>query len=166
MVFYNFTYIDRIFESFLELNLKPFVEFGFMPKALASGDQTIFYWEGNLTPPKDYSKWSDLITATVQHFIDRYGLEEVLTWPFVVWNEPNLVNSWKDADQKEYFKLYKVTVQAVKEVHPQLIVGGPAICGGSDYWITNFLVFCESENVPVDFITVMLILLNHRKKDK
>lgn len=151
--FYNFTYIDRIFDSFLEMNLRPFIEFGFMPKALASGDQTIFYWEGNVTPPKDYDKWRELITATVQHFVDRYGIEEVLTWPFEVWNEPNLVNFWKDADKEEYFKLYQVTAEAVKGVHPHLKVGGPAICGGSDHWITDFLDFCKTENAPVDFIS-------------
>ncbi|WP_096187621.1 GH39 family glycosyl hydrolase [Evansella halocellulosilytica] len=151
--FYNFTYIDRIFDSFLQLGLRPFVELGFMPKKLASDDQTIFYWEGNVTPPADYHKWHDLITNTIEHFIHRYGLEEVLQWPFEVWNEPNLVNFWKGADKEEYFKLYKVTAHAVKQVHRDLQVGGPAICGGSDEWITDFLNFCKTEHVPVDFVT-------------
>ncbi|SNX54652.1 xylan 1,4-beta-xylosidase [Thermoanaerobacterium sp. RBIITD] len=151
--FYNFTYIDRIFDSFLELGIRPFVEVGFMPKKLASGTQTVFYWEGNVTPPKDYDKWSNLVKAVVNHFISRYGIEEVLKWPFEIWNEPNLKEFWKDADQKEYFKLYKVTAKAIKEVNENLQVGGPAICGGSDYWIEDFLNFCNEENVPVDFVS-------------
>jgi xylan 1,4-beta-xylosidase len=151
--FYNFTYIDRIFDSYLELNIRPFVELGFMPSALASGDQSVFYWKGNVTPPKDYEKWAALIRAVVSHFIERYGLNEVLTWPFEVWNEPNLTNFWKDADQAEYFKLYKVTAEAVKSVHPGLQVGGPAICGGSDHWITDFLEFCQEQQAPVDFVS-------------
>ena len=151
--FYNFTYIDRIFDSFLERGIRPFVELGFMPKKLASGDDTVFYWKGNITPPKDYTKWKALIKATVSHFIDRYGLEEVLKWPFEVWNEPNLTSFWKDADEAEYFKLYKVTASAVKEVSSGIKVGGPAICGGADHWITDFLKFCHDENVPVDFVT-------------
>lgn len=151
--FYNFTYIDRIFDSYLKLGLRPFVEFGFMPKPLASGEQTVFYWKGNVTPPADYEKWRALIVAVVTHFIDRYGLEEVLKWPFEVWNEPNLTNFWKDADQAEYFKLYQVTAEAVKSVHPDLQVGGPAICGGADHWITDFLRFCEEQQVPVDFVS-------------
>ncbi|BBW96337.1 hypothetical protein GsuE55_11700 [Geobacillus subterraneus] len=89
--FYNFTYIDRIVDSYLALNIRPFIEFGFMPKALASGDQTVFYWKGNVTPPKDYNKWRDLIVAVVSHFIERYGIEEVRTWLFEVWNEPESV---------------------------------------------------------------------------
>ncbi|SHM99200.1 GH39 family glycosyl hydrolase [Gracilibacillus kekensis] len=151
--FYNFTYIDRIFDSFLDLGLKPFIEIGFMPKLLASDQQTIFAWEGNVTPPNDYQKWRDLIKAITQHFIERYGVKEVLTWPFEIWNEPNLVNFWKDADKEAYFKLYKMTAEAIKSVHPEIEVGGPAICGGSDHWITDFLSFCKTENVPVDFVS-------------
>ncbi len=151
--FYNFTYLDRIFDNYLELGIRPFVEFGFMPKLLASGDQTIFAWHGNVTPPNDYEKWYDLIQAVVSHFVDRYGLKEVLSWPFEVWNEPNLTNFWKDANKEEYFKLYKVTVTAVKDVHPDIQVGGPAICGGADDWITDFLRFCKNESVPVDFVS-------------
>ncbi|UFT98766.1 xylan 1,4-beta-xylosidase [Radiobacillus kanasensis] len=151
--FYNFTYIDRIFDSFLEIGIRPFIEIGFMPKLLASGNQTIFTWEGNVTPPKDYVKWTELIQAVTQHFIHRYGAEEVVKWPFEIWNEPNLVNFWKDADKAEYFKLYKRTAVAIKEVHPNIQVGGPAICGGSDEWIVEFLEFCKEENVPIDFVS-------------
>lgn len=151
--FYNFTYIDRIFDAYLEMGIRPFVEIGFMPSLLASGDQTIFDWKGNVTPPKDYEKWSDLVKAVVLHFKERYGLEEVLKWPFEIWNEPNLVNFWKDADKQEYFKLYKVTANAVKAVHPNLQVGGPAICGGADEWIVEFLEFCDQEKAPVDFVS-------------
>ncbi|MED3648072.1 xylan 1,4-beta-xylosidase [Halalkalibacterium halodurans] len=151
--FYNFTYIDRIFDTFLELNIRPFVEIGFMPKLLASGEQTIFDWQGNVTPPKDYDQWKQLIQAVISHFIDRYGVEEVTKWPFEIWNEPNLINFWQHADKKEYFKLYKITARAIKEVHPYIQVGGPAICGGSDEWITDFLQFCHKEEVPVDFVS-------------
>ena len=151
--FYNFTYIDRIFDSYLEKGLKPFVELGFMPSKLASGEQAVFYWQGNVTPPKDYEKWAHLIKAVVSHFISRYGIDEVLTWPFEVWNEPNLQVFWKDADKQEYFKLYKISAIAVKEVDERLQVGGPAICGGADYWITDFLEFCDKEKAPVDFVS-------------
>lgn len=151
--FYNFTYIDRIFDSYLKLGIRPFVELGFMPEKLASGTQTVFYWKGNVTPPKDYDKWSQLIKAVVEHFISRYGIEEVLKWPFEIWNEPNLDVFWKDADEKEYFKLYKVTANTIKSINSKLKVGGPAICGGSDYWIKDFLDFCAEENVPLDFVS-------------
>ena len=62
---------------------------------------------------------------------------------FEVWNEPNLPGFWKNADMAEYFKLYKVTAHAIKEVDSGLKVGGPAICGGADHWLTAFLDFCH-----------------------
>lgn len=151
--FYNFTYIDQIFDSFLELDIRPFVEIGFMPKLLASSKETVFTWEGNVTPPNNYDKWRNLIKAVVSHFIERYGIDEVRKWPFEIWNEPNLINFWKDADKAEYFKLYQVTASAIKEVNGNIEVGGPAICGGSDEWITEFLDFCDQKSVPVDFVS-------------
>ena len=137
---YNFRYIDMVFDDYLSLGLKPFVELGFMPEKMASGDQTIFYWKGNVTPPADYSKWARLVTAAIDHWIDRYGRDEVILWPFEVWNEPNLGGFWKDADMDEYFKLYDVTSRAVKSREPRIRVGGPAICGVNDErWMRCFL---------------------------
>jgi len=151
---YNFTYLDMIFDDYLSLGIKPFIELGFMPKALASGEQTVFYWEGNVTPPSDYGKWADLVMATVRHWIERYGESEVLSWPMEVWNEPNLDVFWENADMEEYFKLYDVTVRAVKKVNSNIRVGGPSICGVDDErWLKEFLEFCSKNNVPLDFVT-------------
>ncbi|MCL1936482.1 MAG: xylan 1,4-beta-xylosidase [Defluviitaleaceae bacterium] len=152
-VMYNFTYIDQIFDSFLEIGIKPFIELGFMPEQLASGTKTVFWWKGNVTPPKNYKKWNNLISATINHLIDRYGIEEVKTWPIEVWNEPNLSNFWENADMEEYFKLYKETVTTIKSINEDLIVGGPSICGGSDHWLDDFLTFCKKENLKLDFLS-------------
>lgn len=151
---YNFTYLDMVIDDYLSLGLKPFVELGFMPHKLASGSQTVFYWKGNVTPPKDYRLWADLIKSTINHWMDRYGKDEVHTWLFEVWNEPNLNAFWKDADMLEYFKLYEVSAKAVKEVDSNLRVGGPAICGVDDErWLREFLVHCDTNKLPIDFVT-------------
>ena len=49
---YNYTYLDLVMDMYLELGIRPFFELGFMPSRLASGEQTIFYWRGNVTPAK------------------------------------------------------------------------------------------------------------------
>ena len=72
---YNFTYLDRVMDSYLSLGLKPFLELGFMPQKMASGTQTIFYWKGNTPPPADHEKWANLIKATLTHLAKRYGRE-------------------------------------------------------------------------------------------
>ncbi len=154
MVEYNFTYLDRVFDDYLAMSIKPFIEFGFMPGKLASGDQTTFYWKANVTPPKDYDQWADLIRAFLNHVVERYGRDEVLTWLFEVWNEPNLKGFWKDSDMEEYFRLYEVTSRAVKSIDRDLRVGGPAICGVDDErWLAEFLTFCNRGEVPIDFVT-------------
>lgn len=151
---YNFTYLDLVMDSYRKLGLKPFLELGFMPEQMASGTQTVFYWKGNVTPPKDYDAWCSLVQATLRHLMERYGTEEVVTWPVEVWNEPNLPGFWKDADMQEYFHLFEKTFAAVKAVDSRFRVGGPAVCGGTDeIWIRAFMEFCSSRKLPVDFVT-------------
>lgn len=151
---YNFTYLDLVMDSYRELGLRPFLELGFMPERLASGTQTIFYWKGHTTPPKDYAAWTALVTATLRHLMERYGEAEVVTWPIEVWNEPNLPGFWYRADQEEYFRLFEVTFRAIKKLDTRFCVGGPAICGVDDRrWIDSFLRFCRQEHLAIDFVT-------------
>jgi len=151
-VFYNFTYLDRIIDSYLENGIRPFLELGFMPEKLKTGEQTIFYWKGNVTPPSSYEKWAGLVENTLTHLIERYGREEVITWPIEVWNEPN-IGFWAGS-MEEYFKLYDYSARAVKKVDPHLKVGGPAICGvETEKWLRSFFEHCIKNNSPLDFIT-------------
>jgi xylan 1,4-beta-xylosidase len=126
---YNFQYIDAVYDAILNTGMRPFVEFGFMPQRLASGEKTIFWWKGNITPPRDYARWEALIHALVQHWTRRYGQHEVRQWYFEVWNEPNLKDLFWSGDQDEYFKLYDATIRAIKSVSTEYRVGGPATAG-------------------------------------
>jgi xylan 1,4-beta-xylosidase len=148
---YNYMYVDALFDFLESIGMKPFVELGFMPSVLASGKQTIFWWRGNVTPPKDYNKWRDLIRNLVQHFTERYGAEEVKTWYFEVWNEPNLSPGFWTGTQQDYFKLYKYTAEAVKSVNKEYRVGGPATAGAA--WVPEMIDYCHQNNVPIDFIS-------------
>ncbi|MFH6997679.1 glycoside hydrolase [Flavobacterium sp. FlaQc-57] len=148
---YNYQYIDALYDFILSIKMKPFVELGFMPSALASGKETIFWWRGNVTPPKDYKKWEDLIRNLTQHFKERYGDEEVKTWYFEVWNEPNLSPGFWTGTQQEYFKLYDYAARGIKSVNPAYKVGGPATAGAA--WVPETIEFCTKNNVPLDFIS-------------
>jgi xylan 1,4-beta-xylosidase len=147
---YNFQYIDAIYDAILNIGMKPFVELGFMPQALASGNKTIFWWKGNVTPPKDYDKWEGLIRNLVSHWTERYGKAEVRQWYFEVWNEPNLDGFWSGT-QAEYFKLYEVSARAIKSVSPEYRVGGPATAGNG--WIAETIAFATKNKVPLDFVS-------------
>jgi len=146
----NFTNVDAIYDALLDLEIKPFVEFSFMPKYLASGDTQVFKYPSNVTPPAHNLQWKSLISLLVTHWKHRYGIDELNDWYFEIWNEPNLINFWTGT-QAEYFNLYKNTADAIKAIDPQLKVGGPASSDGR--WITPFLQFCSNEGVTVDFIS-------------
>ncbi|GAA4835524.1 cellulase family glycosylhydrolase [Luteimicrobium xylanilyticum] len=156
---YAFTYVDQVVDAYLALGIKPFLELGFMPSGLASGDATVFWWRGNITPPREHREWAALVQAVLRHLISRYGLEEVRTWPVEVWNEPNLDIFWLGAGstteerQAAYFRLYEATVAAVKDVDAELQVGGPAISPGADDWWAPFADFVADREVPCDFVS-------------
>lgn len=152
----SFANIDKIYDFLLSIGMKPFVELSFMPEALASGNSTLFNYKANTTPPADYEKWVWFIKKFINHIIDRYGLYEVRQWFFEIWNEPNLggpgspYGFWA-ADKNEYFKLYKLTAEAVKSCDKSLRVGGPATSNNA--WIPDFLDFCLNSGAPVDFVS-------------
>lgn len=148
---YSYMYVDALFDYLHSIGIKPFVELGFMPGALASGNQTIFWWRGNVTPPKDYEKWAALIRNLTQHFTERYGAEEVKTWYFEVWNEPNLSPGFWSGTQQDYFKLYKYSAEAIKSVNNEYRVGGPGTAGAA--WEPEMIDYCRKNNVPIDFIS-------------
>lgn len=147
---YSFFNADRVFDFLLSIGMKPFVELSFMPTALASGNKTVFNYKANVTPPSDYKEWTKLIQKLISHCIERYGAAEVREWFFEVWNEPNLKSFWTGT-QRDYFKLYRHTAEAIKKIDASLRVGGPATAKSE--WIEDFVDFCEGRKVPADFIT-------------
>ncbi len=147
---FQWNHIDKLFDNLKSVSIKPFVELGAMPKALASGESTIFYWKMNTSEPKDYSEWGQLVSAFVEHMIQRYGFDEVKTWYFEVWNEPNLKGFWP-AGMEAYYKLYEVSAREIKAISPKLRVGGPSTAGGA--LISEMIDVCDKRNIPLDFIT-------------
>lgn len=179
---FQFQYIDDLFDFLLEIGIRPFVEFGFMPADLASGTQTQFWWKSNVTPPADWVKWENLIERLMNHWVQRYGREEIKTWYYEVWNEPNLHNAFWTGGKQRYFELYKRTVSVVKRVEPGCRVGGPATSNfvpddrfagdiediskhmthqvkdldtldWQPVWVEEFLEYCQQNSLPVDFVS-------------
>ena len=146
----NFLYVDMVFDAIVERGVKPFVELSFMPKHLASGTQTVFFYRANVTPPQDMQQWGGLVSALASHCIQRYGIDEVSAWGFEVWNEPNLPFFWSGT-QAQYFELYRQSASALKSVDSRLRVGGPATARAS--WVGDFLNFCAAQRVPIDFVS-------------
>ena len=149
-VVYNWSKIDQLYDDLLARHIRPFVELGFAPKVLATSENSIFYWKGNTSHPRPEG-WHDLVDAFIRHIEARYGKDEVRTWFFEVWNEPNLSGFWEGGDQRAYFDLYDLTSKTVKSVDPALRVGGPATAGAA--WVPEFLAHVKQSGAAVDFVT-------------
>jgi len=147
---YNFFNIDSIFDFLLSIGMKPFIELSYMPEALASTPATLFHYKGNKSKPKDYAEWDALIRKLTEHLVSRYGADEVRSWFFEVWNEPNLLYFF-EGTREDYFELYDHTARAIKSVDPCLSVGGPATAINA--WIPEMIEFCEKNGTPLDFIS-------------
>jgi xylan 1,4-beta-xylosidase len=128
---YNWTVVDSIVDTYVERGMKPLMEIGFMPKDLSSKPEPYEHtwstgghlWTGWTYPPKDYNKWRELIYQWVKHSIERYGKQEVTTWLWEVWNEPD-IPYWSGTFD-EYCKLYDYAADGLKRACPECTIGGP-----------------------------------------
>ncbi len=144
---YDWTILDRIFDTYRERGVRPYVQIGFMPEALSTRPQPYRHrWTPGGTesistgwayPPKDYRKWAELVFQWVRHAVERYGQAEVQRWYWEVWNEPNILY-WRGTPE-EYHKLYDHAVDAVKRALPSARVGGPHVAGTKAPEATGFL---------------------------
>jgi xylan 1,4-beta-xylosidase len=150
---YNFAYVDQIYDSLLRNAVRPVVEISFMPKKLAFNPDWLhpFWYKPNVSPPKSWERWDDLMTHFAQHLVARYGVGEVAQWYFEVWNEPN-IDFWGGIPrEKSYFELYDHTARALKRISPRLRVGGPATAAAA--WVDDFLRHAAENRVSVDFVS-------------
>ena len=146
---YDWTIVDRIFDTYVERKMKPLAQIGFMPEALSPRPQPYQHqWKpgvpyeqimtGWAYPPKDYDKWSELIYQWVKHCVERYGKAEVESWYWEVWNEPDGHYLIAPDTQQTYFKMYDYAAEAVKRALPTARFGGPHTAGVGPF-MDNFL---------------------------
>ncbi|WP_051166892.1 GH39 family glycosyl hydrolase [Hymenobacter norwichensis] len=171
---YNWKIADQIFDTYLARGMKPIAQIGFMPEALSShpvpyrhhwkpGDNYNDIYTGWAYPPNDYKKWNELVYQWVKHCVARYGEAEVKSWPWELWNEPN-IGYWKGTPE-EYSKLFDYTEEAVHRACPGIQLGGPETTGpgwdkAADF-LRNFLQHCATgtnyatgkSGTRLDFIT-------------
>jgi xylan 1,4-beta-xylosidase len=167
---YDWTLTDKIMDSYIERKMKPLVEIGFMPKALSTKSEPYQHqwskkgelWTGWTYPPKDYTKWAELVYQWVIHSIERYGEDEVKTWLWEVWNEPD-IGYWSGSFE-EYCKLYDYAVDAVKRACSACTVGGPHTTNPNSEkaysYLVRFLEHClhdknyatGKQGAPLEFV--------------
>ena len=148
---YDWTILDGIFDTYLKRGVRPYVQMGFMPKDLSIKPEPYQHkwtpkakyseiYTGWAHPPKDYKKWAELIYQWATHCLARYGREEVETWYWETWNEPNI--SYWQSTHEEFCKLHDYAVDAVRRALPTARVGGPDVAGSGGKFQRDFLEHC------------------------
>jgi len=169
---YDFTITDQTFDAFEKAGVRPMVELGFMPRDLAAPIPGITEYQlhypkptmsgASNNPPSDYKMWGELVRKYTEHLVQRYGRQQVSTWYFEVWNEPDIIY-WHGTPE-DYFKLYDYAVAGVRAALPDAMVGGPATTGPGNAkasaFLEGFLEHClhdksaaNGKPVPLDFIS-------------
>ena len=167
---YDWTILDRIFDTYLKRGVRPYAQIGFMPKALSIKPEPYQHqWSPRRTydeiytgwayPPKDYAKWAELVYQWVKHCVERYGREEVETWYWQTWNEAN-IGYWRGTPE-EFRKLHDYAIDAVRRALPTAKVGGPDTAGSGGRFTREFLEHClrgtnhatGQTGTPLDFVS-------------
>jgi xylan 1,4-beta-xylosidase len=166
---YDWTILDRIFDTYLERGVRPYAQIGFMPKDLSIKPEPYQHkwtpraryeeiYTGWAYPPKDYAKWAELVFQWVKHCVEKYGRAEVETWYWEVWNEPN-IGYWRGTPEG-FRKLHDYAIDAVRRALPTARVGGPDTAGSGGRFMRAFLDHClrgtnhvtGKIGTPLDFI--------------
>ncbi|MDQ8188931.1 GH39 family glycosyl hydrolase [Roseibacillus persicicus] len=168
---YNYTIIDGIIDAYLENDVRPYMQLGFMPEALSSKPTPYrHHWTprasydeiytGWTYPPKDYQKWEELCYLWAKHCLERYGKDEVANWYWQTWNEPN-IGYWRGTTE-EFMKLNDHALAGVRRAIPNAKVGGPDVAGGpGGDFLERYIKHClEGKNhatgekgTPLDFLS-------------
>jgi xylan 1,4-beta-xylosidase len=166
---YDWTVLDRIFDTYRERRVRPYVQIGFMPKALSTRPEPYQHeWRPGLPyeeiytgwayPPKDHDKWGELVYQWAKHSVERYGRAEVEAWYWETWNEAN-IGYWQGTPE-EFLKLHDYAVDAVRRALPAARVGGPDMAGSDPGFLRRFLEHClrgtnhatGRVGTPLDFV--------------
>jgi xylan 1,4-beta-xylosidase len=167
---YNWTILDRIFDSYLERGVRPYAQIGFMPKDLSIKPEPYQHrwtprarydeiYTGWAYPPKDYQKWAELVFQWTKHCLERHGRAEVETWYWEVWNEAN-IGYWRGTPE-EFRKLHDYAIDAVRRALPTAKVGGPDTAGSGGRFTREFIEHClrgtnyatGKIGTPLDFLS-------------
>lgn len=156
---FSFTLIDKVLDFILSVGLKPLIQFSFMPAALATDPQkTIFSSPFTISPPRRMDDWNTLVELFLSHIRGRYGAQEIRSWLYSVWNEPDTsIQMFGFNDDRQFFELFENTWQTVKRFDPTLIFGSPSLYPTTSHetdWMKRFLNFTRNRNCVPQFMDI------------
>ena len=143
---YRFDQTDEHIRSLVELGIDVIYRLG---ESIEHGRKKYF-----VNPPKDLEKWAKVASNIVRHY--NQGWADGYEWNiqrWEIWNEFDGGGSWTGTTE-QYCELYRRTATAIKEIAPDVMVGGPALAHRMDTLDgREFLSYCRDNDLPLDFIS-------------
>lgn len=149
---YYFGKTDRIMAFLIENHIHPYIEIGFKPIMLV--EQLNQYL---ISEPKDivfrtHAQARHFFHAFVSHYANRYGIGEVEQWYFELWKDPRLLDAH---DCRRYFAVFEACYDALKEISPNIRIGGGSIHMTFDgSFFADFLFQWKQRIAGPDFLTI------------
>jgi hypothetical protein len=120
---YDFAFTDAYLKGLTASGLKVFYRLG------VTIENHFRIKPHRIKPPPDFHKWARVCAGIVRHYNHgwadgfHYGIEY---WE--IWNEPENPPMWTGT-RDQYFELYRIAANRLKQEFPQIRVGGYGSCG-------------------------------------
>ncbi len=147
---YDFHASDKIWQAIVDGGFEPYFRLG---------DS----WN-NSKPPvnaQERANWVRAAVEVVRHYHQGQWNGFAMSFRYIeIWNEPDNRQFWPPPHTLlEYFQLYVETAQALKQVFPDLLVGGPGVTQAGVFapqgqkWTRDFLAYVRKNDAPLDFFS-------------
>ena len=172
---YDFAFTDWLIKTLVDNGAEPFYRLG------ATIENAHWIKPYNIFPPKDNLKWAKICEGIIKHYTQGWGngfKYKITYWE--IWNEPDNEPEIRDnpmwkGTKEQFFELYRVASNYLKQRFPYIKIGGYASCGfykiasiasdpnanvseRVDYFVTffeDFLKYISAEKTksPLDFFS-------------
>lgn len=144
---YNFEETDEYIASIIESGAQVIFRLG--ESIDHSGDNKY------INPPEDYVKWAQVCEHIIRHYNEGWAdgfYYDIVYWE--IWNEPDNKAMWTGSIE-QFYVLYRTTARYLKQVYPEIKIGGGALATTSEENIVRFLqgLKADGQNTPLDFFS-------------
>ncbi len=146
---YDWSKLDEGMDAMVENGLIPFFEL--------MGDPSGFFTD--YKDPVQAEAWKRLVRDLAIHYTERYGRDEVESWYFETWNEPDV--GWWKQDSEAFMIYYDACSEGLREANPRLRFGGPGTAWTLSQRLRDFLSHIDNgrnyftgETPRIDFLSV------------
>lgn len=149
---YNFRKLDLVLDFMVENHMKPYLELGHKPTLFMYTPERSVKGQEEERKIYQYSVFEEIMKQLCTHLVNRYGIEELESWYFAYWNDPQL--NMTEAEGK-YYPYFEMIYRTLKEISPDIRVGGASLILGYELDVcSNILNLWKQRNITPDFFSV------------